>query len=110
LALDEVQSEKPEDLVAEVKKRVEAGAGFVVADVEPKTLLAMADAIKGRDALILNAGSADDQLREENCRANIKHAAPTRTMLADALAQYMAWKRTARPAASRLISKYQLVA
>ena len=91
--LEVVQSDKPEELVAEVKKRVEAGAGFVVADVEPETLLAMADAIKGTNALILNAGSVDDGLREEQCRANVKHTAPTRTMLADALAQYMAWKR-----------------
>ena len=91
--LDVVQSEKPEELVAEVKKRVQAGTGFILADVEPGTLLAISDAIKGRDALILNAGSVDDALREEQCRANVKHTAPTRTMLADALAQYMAWKR-----------------
>ena len=91
--LDVVQSAKPEDLVAEVKKRVEGGTGFIVADVDPGPLLAMADAIKGMNALILNAGSVDDGLREEQCRANVKHTAPTRTMLADALAQYMAWKR-----------------
>jgi ABC transporter substrate binding protein (PQQ-dependent alcohol dehydrogenase system) len=32
-------------------------------------------------------------LREENCRLNIKHTAPSRTMLSDALVQYLAWKR-----------------
>lgn len=91
--LDVVESAKPDDLVAEALKRTEAGAGFFIVDVPAKTVLAIADALKGKDAVVFNAGAPDDDLREENCRANVKHTAPTRTMLADALAQYMAWKR-----------------
>ncbi|MGQ0672141.1 MAG: ABC transporter substrate-binding protein [Hyphomicrobium sp.] len=91
--LDTVQSAKPEELVAEVVKRVDGGLGFIVVDVEPKTVLAIADAVKDKDAVIFNAGSADEILREEECRVNVKHTAPSRSMSADALAQYMAWKR-----------------
>ncbi len=91
--LDVVQSAKPDELVAEVTKRVAAGTGFIVVDVEPKTVLAIADAIKDKDAVIFNAGTPDESIREEQCRPNVKHTSPSRTMLADALSQYMTWKR-----------------
>jgi ABC transporter substrate binding protein (PQQ-dependent alcohol dehydrogenase system) len=35
----------------------------------------------------------DERLREQDCRANVIHVAPTRSMLADALAQYLIWKK-----------------
>ena len=38
----------------------------------------------------------DDVLREEECRVNVFHIAPTRSMLADALAQYLIWKQWPR--------------
>lgn len=94
--LDVVQSDDPQELVAEVRKRVQAGASFVVADVGPKLVLALSDALKDRDALILNAGSADERLREQDCRPNVVHTAPSRAMLADGLAQYLVWKQWRR--------------
>ena len=47
---------------------------------------------QGRAASSTSA-APDDSLREENCRANVLHTAPTRSMLADALGQYLAWKQ-----------------
>jgi ABC transporter substrate binding protein (PQQ-dependent alcohol dehydrogenase system) len=35
-------------------------------------------------------------MREENCRPNVVHTAPTRSMLADGLAQYLGWKQWRR--------------
>ncbi len=94
--LDVVQSGNPQELVSEVEKRVEAGVSFIVADTGPQTVIALADRLKGRDALIFNAGASDDRLRERDCRANVVHTAPSRAMLADGLAQYLAWKRWKR--------------
>ena len=91
--LETVSSATGDGLVAEVVKRVDAGTSYIVADTDPKTLLAMADAIKDKPAMIFNIGAPDDTLREENCRINIKHTIPTRTMFADALGQYLAWKQ-----------------
>ena len=56
-------------------------------------MLAAAERAQKRGLPILNAGSIDDSLREEDCRANVIHVAPTRSMLADALAQYLIWKK-----------------
>ena len=57
------------------------------------TLLKMADALKGKEALLINYSAPDDSLREENCRPQVLHTAPTRSMLTDALAQYLVWKK-----------------
>jgi ABC transporter substrate binding protein (PQQ-dependent alcohol dehydrogenase system) len=91
-----VQNSNAAELIADAKTQVDAGASFIIADASAQTLLALADAMKGRDALILNAGASDDRLREQDCRPNVVHTAPSRAMLADALAQYLRWKRWQR--------------
>ena len=41
--------------------------------------------LRDRGTVLFDAGSIDDRLREQDCRANVVHVAPTRSMLADAL-------------------------
>ncbi|MBL8565615.1 MAG: ABC transporter substrate-binding protein [Hyphomicrobiaceae bacterium] len=92
-----LENADPSALVAAAKGEVEKGAtGFIVADVAPDTLLQLSDAIAGKDAVIFNASAPDERLREEACRANVKHTAPSHAMLADGLAQYLAVKRWRR--------------
>ena len=84
----------PADDPAAVLAKFEAdGIGLIIADLPADNLLKLADAAKGRDILIFNAGASDDSLREEDCRANVIHTAPARSMLVDGLAQYLIWKR-----------------
>ena len=45
---------------------------------------------------LFNVAAPDDALRQESCRSNVIHVAPSRAMLADALAQYLAWKKWTR--------------
>lgn len=91
--LETVESASDDELVTAATEKLAQGYAFIAADMEPASLLKLADALAGKDALVLNVGSADDGLREENCRANVLHLPPTRTMLADALGQYFAWKQ-----------------
>lgn len=88
-----IESAEAKDLIAQVTAKADAGGHYFVVDAAGPTLLALADALKGKDAILFNAGSPDDRLREEECRANVMHTAPTRTMLADSLGQYLIWKR-----------------
>ena len=53
---------------------------LIVADLEPADLLAVADLPEAQDSLILNMRSADDRLRQENCRANVVHIVPNWAM------------------------------
>jgi ABC transporter substrate binding protein (PQQ-dependent alcohol dehydrogenase system) len=74
----------------------ERGISLVIADLAADTLLKAADAGATRGLLFFNIGAIDDRLREEECRANVIHTAPTRSMLADGLAQYLVWKQWRR--------------
>jgi ABC transporter substrate binding protein (PQQ-dependent alcohol dehydrogenase system) len=69
------------------------GFQFVIVNVPADTLLEMADAARGSDVLLFNAVALDDRLRDTDCRGNVVHVAPSRAMLADALAQYLILKR-----------------
>jgi len=89
--LENVRLAEDEDLGARVEALVADGRGLFLADLELADLLAAADAAP--DALLLNVRAADDSLRNEDCRANLLHVPPSRAMLADALAQYLVWKR-----------------
>ncbi len=56
-----------------------AGVSFIVVDASPQTVLALADSLKGKRVLILNAGSSDDRLRETRLPAEYRaHGAITR--------------------------------
>lgn len=88
-----VESANADELIEAAKKQAAAGSAFIVADLEPEPLLRLADAMKDQPALVMNVGSPDDDLREKNCRSNVIHLSPTRTMLSDALGQYLAWKQ-----------------
>jgi len=70
--------------------------GFIIADLPADALLKAADALRDRGTVLFNVGAIDERLREEDCRANVIHVAPTRAMLADALAQYLVWKQWKR--------------
>ena len=78
------------------RPRLPSKNGFIIADLPADALLKVADALRDRGTLLFNAGAIDDRLREEDCRANVIHTAPTRSMLADALAQYLVWKKWRR--------------
>lgn len=85
-----------DDAAAAVDRLGEQGVSLIIADLSTERLLAAADRAKTRGALIFNASAIDDSLREENCRPNVFHIAPTRSMLADGLAQYLIWKQWRR--------------
>ena len=71
----------------------ERGVSLLIADLPADALIKAADAGAARGMLVFNVGAPDDRLREEDCRRAVVHVAPTRSMLADALAQYLVWKR-----------------
>ena len=91
-ALEEIRLREGDDAGA-AAAALAGRNGFIIADLPADALLKAADALRDRGTLLLNAGAIDDRLREQDCRANVIHVAPTRSMLADALAQYLVWKK-----------------
>jgi ABC transporter substrate binding protein (PQQ-dependent alcohol dehydrogenase system) len=95
-SLEDVRLAESDDAAAAATALAERGVSLVLADLPADRLLEAADAGKPRNLLLFNVGTLDDRLREEDCRANVVHTAPTRSMLADALAQYLVWKQWRR--------------
>lgn len=91
--LDTIEIKPDADVVQPFNELIAKGDRYVVADLSEKQLLSIADIARDKGVLIFNIGSTDDDLREENCRVNVFHIAPTRSMLADALAQYLIVKK-----------------
>lgn len=91
--LVERQIATDDDPTAFINALIDEGASFIIADVNAETLLKASDAGRRRGAVLINVSAPDEQLREQDCRGNVVHVAPTRAMLADALAQYLVWKK-----------------
>jgi ABC transporter substrate binding protein (PQQ-dependent alcohol dehydrogenase system) len=95
-ALEEVKLNTGDDAAAALAALADKGILLVIADLPADSLLKAADVARARGVLLFNAGATDDRLREEDCRANVIHVAPTRSMLADGLTQYLVWKKWRR--------------
>ncbi|CCE11385.1 conserved exported hypothetical protein [Bradyrhizobium sp. STM 3843] len=87
---------KDEEDPAQAANDLATKASFILANLPAEALLKVADALRARSVTLLNVGATDDRLREQDCRANVIHVAPTRSMLADGLAQYLVWKQWKR--------------
>jgi len=92
--LEEVRVKEETDPTDIVLQLAGHGISFFIVDLPADRLLKAAEA--GRGFVFFNAGAIDDRLREEDCRADVIHTAPTRSMLADGLAQYLVFKRWLR--------------
>jgi ABC transporter substrate binding protein (PQQ-dependent alcohol dehydrogenase system) len=95
-ALEEALLNGQDDPGAVVRKFADRGISLIVTDISADGLLKAADAGLERGVVFFNSGATDDRLRQEDCRANVIHTAPSRGMLADGLAQYLVWKHWTR--------------
>lgn len=94
--LDLTEVKPDADVVPVFREMAARGDRYMLADLSVRQLLSIADIARDNGMLIFNVGATDDVLREEECRENVFHIAPTRTMLADGLAQYLVWKQWPR--------------
>lgn len=83
-----------EDAAAAARAMAADGITLIAAHLPVSALLAAAQAAP--DSMLINSGAPDDALRNALCRPSLLHTAPSRAMLADGLAQYLAWKRWTR--------------
>ncbi|WP_368773598.1 ABC transporter substrate-binding protein, partial [Mesorhizobium sp. M7A.F.Ca.MR.362.00.0.0] len=81
-SLDVTEIKPDGDAVQAFEGMIAKGDRYVVADLSAKQLLSIADIARDKGVLIFNVGATDDSLREEDCRVNVFHVAPTRSMLA----------------------------
>jgi ABC transporter substrate binding protein (PQQ-dependent alcohol dehydrogenase system) len=85
-----------QDPVPALNSLIANGIRLIVTDLPAAGVQQIADAGASHGVVVFNAEAPDDALREQQCRANLIHTAPSNAMLADALAQYLIWKRWSR--------------
>src|ERR1700722_18180464 len=85
-----------DDPVAILATLTDRGVKLILTDVPADRLLKLAAAGRANGVVLLNIRAPDDALRQQDCRDNVIHVAPSRSMLADAVAQYLVWKKWSR--------------
>jgi ABC transporter substrate binding protein (PQQ-dependent alcohol dehydrogenase system) len=91
--LQELDVPVGEDALPGFIDMMDAGVTFFVIDAPADVLLKMSDAARGRDVVLFNVNATDDRLRAQDCRQNVMHIVPSRSMYTDALAQFLVWKK-----------------
>jgi ABC transporter substrate binding protein (PQQ-dependent alcohol dehydrogenase system) len=84
----------PEEKLHDALANLPPSVHFVVANLPAVALVQAAHDFP--QLTFLNAGTTDTGLRDKQCAANVLHTIPSRAMLADALAQYLTWKKWRR--------------
>jgi ABC transporter substrate binding protein (PQQ-dependent alcohol dehydrogenase system) len=85
-----------DDAAAAVASVAAQGIALALTDGPARMVLAMAAPATAKGMTLFNVAAPDDALRQESCRSNVIHTSPSRAMLADALAQYLVWKKWTR--------------
>ncbi|MCZ4088935.1 ABC transporter substrate-binding protein [Sinorhizobium psoraleae] len=89
------QAVAPEQAAAALDALKAEGIGLIAVIAEGDILKALSDKA-GPDVLLLNAGARDEMLRDGDCRANVLHVSPSRSMLSDSVVQFLMWKKWSR--------------
>lgn len=88
-----IQVSLKEDLEEEFKKLIKSGYTYFVADLNSGELSKLSNLKESKNILLINIRSKEDSLRNEFCKTNLIHVAPSYTMLSDALTQYLVKKK-----------------
>lgn len=92
--LESAESDDAAAVLAAAERQHQAGIRLFVINAPAATLRQLS--AKLPDSLLFNAGSSDDGLRRAQCLGNVLHTLPSRAMLADALAQFLAVRKWTR--------------
>ena len=93
-SLEAAESEDAATLLATADDLHAQGIRLFVINAPAATLRQLSQRLP--DSLLLNAGSSDDGLRRAQCLGNVLHTLPSRAMLTDALAQFLAVRKWTR--------------
>ena len=65
----------------------------ILLDGPEKALSDTAEALKNKNVILINVSDTSNSLRNENCKKNLFHTAPSMRMYTDAIGQYLADKK-----------------
>ncbi|WP_417775985.1 ABC transporter substrate-binding protein [Stutzerimonas xanthomarina] len=90
-ALQSRAAESSDQLIEDARSLHADGLRLFIVNAPARTLQRLAETMQ--DSLLINSGSSNDELRTSRCLGNVLHTLPSRSMLADALGQFLAVRR-----------------
>lgn len=91
--LQHERAEKTENLQARLASLIDAGVKFVLLDLPADSVASLSNYAKQHEVLLFNLSAKDDALRQSLCANNLLHVIASQSMLSDALAQYLRFKK-----------------
>lgn len=91
--LQHERAEKMEHLQARLASLIDAGVKFVLLDLPADSVASLSNYAKQHEVLLFNLSAKDDALRQSLCANNLLHVIASQSMLSDALAQYLRFKK-----------------
>jgi len=82
-----------EELLPRFEELFAAGAQFFMLDLPGEMVAELASKTRGKPVLLFNLSALDDDLRQQQCQPQLMHIAPSRTMLTDAVSQFLVSKK-----------------
>ncbi|MGH8502031.1 MAG: ABC transporter substrate-binding protein [Gammaproteobacteria bacterium] len=80
-------------LLPALRRMIGDGVKLIVLDLPAEQVAALAESASDEDVMLFNVSALNDSLRQQQCQSNLYHTAPSRSMLTDALAQYLVFKK-----------------
>jgi len=87
--LQRVTVKSAADVAIAVRTALDAGTRFFLIDAPAESYKPLAEAVRGRDALLFNVSEPEDALRRDLCAPEFVHVYPSRAQLMDGLVQFV---------------------
>jgi ABC transporter substrate binding protein (PQQ-dependent alcohol dehydrogenase system) len=87
--LERITVNSSAEVAPAVGAALNAGTHFFLIDAPAETFKPLAEAVRGRDALLFDVSEPDDTLRRDLCAAEFVHVYPSRAQLMDGLVQFL---------------------
>jgi len=91
--LEHARERTTDELLAAVMRMHESGVRFFLLDLPADALATIAAATRDQPLMLFNISAADDRLRGEQCQPHLLHILPSYAMEADALAQFLVFRK-----------------
>jgi ABC transporter substrate binding protein (PQQ-dependent alcohol dehydrogenase system) len=93
LKLERRAVSRAEELLPALDDLFARGAQFFLLDLPGEMVAELAARTRSKPVLLFNISALDDDLRQKKCQPHLMHIAPSRSMLTDALAQFLVFRK-----------------
>lgn len=88
--------ENAASMIATINRLRESGIYFFLMDAPDSVVREVAEQTRDQDVVLFNTTATGDALRNEHCQQHLFHIAASRSMMADAVAQYLVSRKWTR--------------